>query len=219
MLYHGDLQHLLSAYGYWAVALLVAMESMAIPVPGEAVLLLAAGYAGTSGELDIRLVIAAAAGGAILGDNIGYSLGRTFGYPLVVRFGSWVGLNESRIKLGQYLFLRYGGRVVFFGRFVGLLRVLAAFLAGVNRLPWQRFLAANAAGAIVWAAAVGLVGYSLGHEAHRLSGRAGLAALIIAATVLAAILLLLHRHAAELQAAAERALPGPLPRGPWYPSA
>jgi membrane protein DedA with SNARE-associated domain len=213
MLDHGELQHFVSTYGYWAVGMLVALESMAIPVPGEAVLLLAAGYAGTSQELNLWGVIAAAAGGAILGDNIGYGLGRTFGYRLVLRFGSWVGLGESRIKLGQYLFLRYGGRVVFFGRFVGLLRVLAAFLAGVNRLPWQRFLAANAAGAIVWSLLCGLVGYGLGHGAHELAGSTRLAALLLGAAGVVAALLFLHRHEARLQAAAERALPGPLRPG------
>ena len=83
---------------------------------------------------------------AIVGDNIGYVVGREIGYRLLLRFGPYLGLTEGRIKLGQYLFMKHGGKVVFFGQFVAVLRVLAAFLAGVNRLAWPRFLVANALG-------------------------------------------------------------------------
>jgi len=107
-------------------------------------------------------VIAAAALGAILGDNVGYWLGREFGYPLLLRYGRHVGLTETRIKLGQYLFLRHGGKVVFFGRFIAVLRVLAAFLAGVNRMEWRSFLIANAAGGVLWSLVYGVGAYLFG---------------------------------------------------------
>jgi len=121
-----DLGHLISHYGYPAIAAVVGLESMGIPLPGETMLVLSAIYAGTHSDLHIAGVIAAAALGAIVGDNVGYWVGREFGYPLLVRYGRYVGLTEARIKLGQYMFLRHGGKVVFFGRFFAGLRVLAA---------------------------------------------------------------------------------------------
>ena len=124
---------------------------MGIPLPGETVLVLAALYACTHHDLSIWGVIASAAAGAILGDNIGYWVGREFGYRLLLRYGAYIGISDSRIKLEQYLFLRHGTKVVFFGRFVAQLRILTAFLAGENRMDWRRFLLANAAGGILWA--------------------------------------------------------------------
>src|SRR5438067_208091 len=103
-----ELTHFLTAYGYWAVLLLVAIESTGIPLPGETMLLVAAVYAGTTHRLTIGLVITAAAGGAILGDNLGYWVGREGGYRLLRRFGRYIRIDERRVKLGQYLFRRYG---------------------------------------------------------------------------------------------------------------
>jgi membrane protein DedA with SNARE-associated domain len=105
-------------------------------------------------------VIVSASMGAILGDNVGYWVGREFGYRLLLRYGRYIGLSNTRIKVGQYLFLRYGGKVVFCGRFVAVLRVLAAFLAGTNRMDWQHFLIANAAGSVLWAMIFGLSAFT-----------------------------------------------------------
>ena len=165
-----DVSHAISAYGYWAVGGVIALESMGLPLPGETILIAAAIYAGTTHQLDIGLVILAAIAGAIIGDNIGFILGREVGYRLVSRYGRFVGLNERRIRLGQHLFRRHGGKIVFFGRFITLLRALAAFLAGVNRMSWQRFLVLNAAGGIVWALGYGLSAYWFGQTVQRLSG-------------------------------------------------
>ena len=107
-------------------------------------------------------MIAAAATGSIMGDNAGYWIGRRYAHALLVRYGANVGMSATRIKLGQYLFRQYGGKVVFFGRFVALLRILAAFLAGVNRMPWRAFLVANAAGGVLSAATFGVGGYFFG---------------------------------------------------------
>src|ERR1700730_678195 len=158
----GDLGHLIADYGYAAVGVVVGLESMGIPLPGETMLVLGAIYAGTHSDLHIAGVIGAAALGAILGDNVGYWLGREFGYPLLLRYGRYVGLTETRIKLGQYLFLRHGGKGVFFGRFIAVLRVLAAFLAGVNRMEWKSFLIANAAGGVLWSLVYGVGAYLFG---------------------------------------------------------
>ena len=167
------LSPIIESYGWIAVFVIVAMESAGIPVPGETVLVSAAVFAGTTHRIDIATVIAAAAAGAIIGDNIGYWIGREAGAPLLKRYGALVGLDERRQKLGQYLFMRHGGKIVFFGRFVALLRAFAALLAGVNHLPPSRFFLFNAAGGIVWAMIFGLGGYWLGAAIHRLAGPVG----------------------------------------------
>jgi membrane protein DedA with SNARE-associated domain len=140
----GELQQLVSLHGYWVIGLIVGLESLGLPLPGETILVLAAIYAATEPSLNIWVVIAVAAFGAIIGDNIGYWFGSRYGYALLLRYGERIGMFEPRIKLGQYLFLRHGAKVVFLGRFVALLRILAAFLAGLNRMPWRAFLMANA---------------------------------------------------------------------------
>jgi membrane protein DedA with SNARE-associated domain len=194
-----ELTHFLVAYGYWAVLLFVAIESTGIPFPGETMLLVAASYARETHRLAIPLVIAAAALGAIVGDNLGYWVGREGGYRLLRRYGRYIRLDERKMKLGQYLFRKYGGKVVFFGRFIAILRAWAAFLAGVNWMPWGSFLLYNALGGIIWATFYGLGGYFLGNNLHRLTGpvgthcdRAGLA----------------HHHRVSGLCAAQRATPG-----------
>jgi membrane protein DedA with SNARE-associated domain len=173
-------QHLIGQYGYGAIFVIVMLESAGIPMPGETILVSAAVYAGTRHVLDIRWVIAAAAGGAILGDNIGFWVGREIGERLLEKWGDLVGLDVRKRMLGRYLFARYGGSIVFFGRFVALLRAFAALLAGANGLsPW-RFLIFNAAGGIVWATIFGLGGYLLGASIHRIAGPIGWAMLILA---------------------------------------
>jgi membrane protein DedA with SNARE-associated domain len=207
------LHHLIATHGYWAVGVIAGLESMGIPLPGETILVLAALYAGTHHSLNIWGVIASAAAGAILGDNVGYWIGREFGYRLLLRYGGYIGISNGRIKLGQYLFLRQGVKVVFFGRFVAFLRILAAFLAGVNRMRWQQFLAANAAGAVAWAAIFGLGAYMLGRTLLKLTGPLAVGLLVIALIVIVIALRFVRSHEAELQAEAERALPGPLQTG------
>jgi membrane protein DedA with SNARE-associated domain len=204
------LSSLLATYGYWVVLLFVAIESTGIPFPGETMLVAAAIYAGATHQLALPLVIAAAAGGAILGDNVGFWAGREGGYRLLRRYGRYLRLNDRRLKLGQYLFLRHGGKVVFFGRFVAVLRAWAAFLAGANRMPWRRFLLFNATGGIVWASLFGVGGYVLGDNIHRIAGPAGTVALVLAVVLLAVGLFLVRRNEHRLQEEAERALPGPL---------
>jgi membrane protein DedA with SNARE-associated domain len=144
-------------------------------------LIAAAIYAGTTHQLDIELVILAAIAGAIIGDNIGFILGREVGYRLVTRYGRFIGVTERRMALGQSLFRLHGGKIVFFGRFVALLRALAAFLAGLNRMSWQRFLVLNAAGGIIWALAYGLSAYWFGAVVQHLSGPIAIAFWILGA--------------------------------------
>jgi len=137
------LTSLLTTYGDFAVFACIAIESTGIPFPGETMLLVAAIYAGTTHQLSLPLVIAAAATGAILGDNLGFWAGREGGYRLLRRNARFLRLDERKLKLGLYLFMRHGGKVVFFGRFVAVLRMWAASLSGTNRMGWKRFLLFN----------------------------------------------------------------------------
>ncbi len=205
-----DLLHFLMTYGYWAVLLFVAIESTGIPFPGETMLLFAAIYAGTTHRLSIPLVIAAAASGAILGDNLGYWVGREGGFRLLRRYGSYIRLNERKLKLGLYLFRKHGGKVVFFGRFVAVLRAWAAFLAGTNRMPWPSFLLFNALGGITWATVYGLGGYFLGESIHQLAGPVGTITIVLATFIIIASLVFVWRNEQQLEEKAEKALPGPL---------
>jgi membrane protein DedA with SNARE-associated domain len=204
------LMHLLATYGYLAVLLFVAIESIGIPFPGETMMLVAAIAAGTTHQLSIAWVIVAAAGGAILGDNLGFWVGREGGYRLLRRYGRYIRLEEHRLKLGQYLFLKHGGKVVFFGRFVAVLRAWAAFLAGTNRMRWPRFLLFNAAGGIVWATLYGLGGYLLGNNIHRLVGPVGIVLLALAVLLILVGIVVVRRNEKRLEDEAEQALPGPL---------
>ncbi|MEO8157435.1 MAG: DedA family protein [Betaproteobacteria bacterium] len=201
---------LFSTHGYWVVALIVTLESMGVPLPGETMLVAVAMYVAQSGQMHIVTLIGAAAAGAILGDNIGYLIGREFGYPLLVRYGRYIRLGEARIKLGQYLFLRYGGRIVFLGRFVAAIRTFGALLAGVNCMDWRRFLLANAAGGIVWATLYGLGGYLVGTRIPDLLGPMGFGLFAAAIVALVSFSMFVGRHEKRLQALAEAALPGPL---------
>jgi membrane protein DedA with SNARE-associated domain len=176
---------------------------MGLPLPGETVLVIAALYG-----LSIWGVVAAAATGAILGDNVGYWLGREFGYRLVLSYGRYIGLSAARIKLGQYLFQRHGGKVVFFGRFIAVLRILAAFLAGMNCMGWRRFLLANAAGGLLCAGLFGFAAYTFGKVLLQITGPAAVALGIIGFAAFVGLTLYLRAHEAELEAEAERALPG-----------
>ena len=205
------LQHLLATYGYFAVLAVVGMESLGVPIPGETALVAGAILAG-EGKLNIYGVTAAAAAGATLGGVCGYWIGRELGFPLVYRFGRYVRLDERRLKVGQYLFLRHGGKIVFFGRFVALLRAFASFLAGVNRYSWEKFFLFNAAGGIVWAAIFGTGGFLLGRAFEHYARPVGIAALVgaVIGGVFAARFIRYHEQALEDEA--ERALPGPLVR-------
>src|SRR5271165_3212902 len=201
----------LATYSYFAILAIVGMESAGIPMPGETVLVAAAILAG-EGKLHLYGVIGAAAAGAILGDNCGYWVGREFGFPIAYRYGRYVRLDERRLKLGQYLFMKHGGKIVFFGRFVAILRAFAAFLAGVNRFNWERFFLYNAAGGIVWASIFGSGGYLLGRAFEDYAKPVGIAALALAVIAFFLGARFVRYHERQLEEEAERAFPGPLVR-------
>ena len=199
------LTHLLDTWGYLAVFVFVAIESSGIPFPGETMLVTAAIYA-ASGHLHIQLVIAAAALGAIVGDNLGYWAGREGGRPLLRRYGRYLHLDEAKLKRAEDFFARHGDKTVFLGRFVAVLRAWAAFLAGVNRMPWPKFLVFNAAGGICWAILYGTLGYELGSNLpllHRILRDLGIGSVVLAVAVVA-VLVLLRRRARRFERQASR---------------
>jgi membrane protein DedA with SNARE-associated domain len=204
-----DFSQLIASYGYWAVFVIVALESMGVPIPGETALVSAAVYAGTTQDLGVLQVILAATAGAILGDNIGFWVGRRFGLRLLLRHGHRMGLDERRLKLGQYLFRRYGGKIVFFGRFVALLRTWAALLAGANQMPWRQFFFFNAMGAVAWTTSVGVGGYAFGVSIDRVLGPFGIVLLIAVVVIGFTAVIYLRHHEKRLLAEADLALPGP----------
>ena len=204
------LKQALATYGYLAVFVFVGIESLGIPFPGETMLVTAAIYAGTTGNLSILLVVGSAATGAIVGDNIGFGIGHWGGYRLLVRYGKYIRLDQAKLKVGRYIFHRHGGKVVFFGRFVSVLRTYAAFLAGTNRMRWWRFLVYNAAGGIVWATLYGAGAYFLGRQIEKLSGPVGIGLAVAAALVIIAAFFIVRRSEYRLEERAEEEFPEPL---------
>lgn len=202
--------HLIHVYGLVTVAAIVGLECAGVPLPGETALLAAAIYAGTKHDLNIVAVILTTAGAATVGRMIGYVIGREYGYWVLLRYGGYVGMTERRIKLGQYLFLRYGGMIVFVAQFVPVLRTFAGLFAGGNMMPWRNFLLANALGSCIWAVLYGYAAYMLGRQFERLE--APLVIFLVVVTVAGFIFggRFIHRHEAQLSAEAERAMPGPL---------
>ena len=169
---------LIDAHRHWAMLLLfvlLALESFGLPVPGETALIACAVLA-SQGSLSITWVIALAAAAAIIGDNLGYWAARKGGRPLLERHRLTRRYADRYLPRGERFFAKHGGKTVFLGRFVAVLRVTAAWVAGLSHMHWWRFLAWNAAGGIVWALVVGLVAYRLGDAAAAALNRYGLVA-------------------------------------------
>ena len=201
---------LIQAYGLWVLFIVVTLESMGVPMPGETALVTTALYAGSTHQIDIISVVLVAATGAIIGDNMGYLIGRSIQLRLLVRYGRYIRLDQPRLKVGQYLFRRHGGKIVFFGRFVAFLRTFAAVLAGANRMPWPHFLLMNALGGLCWASIFGGGAYLFGEQITRVAGPVSFLLLVVAIGLVAAGIVFFRRHERELEQRAEAALPGPL---------
>jgi membrane protein DedA with SNARE-associated domain len=206
-----NVNHLLEQYGYVAVFVLVGAESLGVPVPGETILIAAAVYASTTRHLSVWAIFAVAAAAAIVGDNIGFWIGDKGGYRLLRRYGRYLRADATKVKIGRLLFDRHGGKVVFFGRFVSVLRTYAALLAGTLKMSWRRFLAFNAAGGIFWAAIYSLVPYEAGTAINTASHTLDIGLAAIAVAVIIAAIVIVRRKAHQLAGAAEAAYPGPLP--------
>jgi membrane-associated protein len=170
--------------GYAAVFALIAVETMGIPVPGETALIAAALLA-HDGEMSIVVLVAVAAAAAIIGDNVGFAIGRHGGRRLFLRPGPFYDHRLRIIEHGEPFFEKHGPKAVFLGRWVAGLRIASAWLAGMNKMSWPTFLFWNALGGIVWAAGVGFAVYALGDVAEKIISVAGpvAAGLTVAAIV------------------------------------
>jgi membrane protein DedA with SNARE-associated domain len=204
---------LLHAYGNVVLGVVVGLESVGLPVPGETLLIAAAVYAATTHQLNIAFVILSAAAGAIVGQMAGYAIGWGVGFRLLRRYGRYIGLTDRRLAFGRALFRRHGVKVVLAARFIVLLRTLAALLAGANRMPRGRFMAANIAGSVVWSSLYGFGAYMLGHEAKYVAGPVAIGICVfVAGALVVAGLYMRHREHQLLtqQARAGRRVTSPL---------
>lgn len=179
--------------GYLVLAALVGAESTGVPVPGETALI-AAGLLAHQGRFQISLVIIVAAGSAIVGDNIGYLIGRTGGRSLLQRPGFLERHRRRVLEKGEPFFERHGPKAVFLGRWVAGLRIAAAWLAGINRMHWPTFLFWNALGGIAWATSVGLAAYYFGPAVEQIFKIAGLGGIAVAVLIAAVYLLWRRSH-------------------------
>jgi membrane protein DedA with SNARE-associated domain len=197
--FHHALEPWVAAYGSVAVAVLILLESLGLPLPGETALVSAAIYAGTTHQIDIFVLIASAALGAIVGGVLGYWIGRRAGYPTILRHGSRIGLTERRLLAGRWLFARHGGKIVVFGRFFAILRALAALLAGVTMMDWRRFIAFQTAASILWAIIYGGGAYIFGKQMEHVAGPVGVVIGVAVVIGIIVIALLFHRHGDRLE--------------------
>ena len=193
--YTGGMTSQLLAHGLILLFALVAIESAGVPLPGETALV-AAGILAERGHYSLVVVVCVAAAAAIVGDNVGYWIGRKGGRALLGRTPFVRDYFDRALPPSERFFARHGGKTVFLGRFVAFLRVTAAWLAGISRMPWWRFLLWNAAGGIVWATLVAVVAYKFGGAAADAISRYGFAgaAVVVALLVLGYIVLRVWRN-------------------------
>jgi len=194
--------HFIEHYGLFFLFGIVCLESAGLWLPGETALIAAAVYA-SKGSLSITGVIVVAAAGAIIGDNIGYWIGREGGRRLLARYALLQRFSERVLPAGERFFARHGGKAVFLARFFGGVRVTGAWMAGITRMRWWRFLGWNAAGGIVWAVAVGLIAFFAGKAAADALARYGIYAAIGGAVAFVLLIAALHvwrRRVAEGEA-------------------
>jgi membrane protein DedA with SNARE-associated domain len=170
--------HVPANLGYLAIFLIVGGESAGLPIPGETSILVGGALA-ASGDLDLPLVWVFAAAGAIIGDNIGYVIGRFFLRRVLTGSGRFAHRLERSVARSEVYFRRHGGKTVFFGRWLPVLRVTAAWMAGASHMQWRRFAVFNALGGIGWAISISSLGYFAGKSADSVVGVLGILALVI----------------------------------------
>jgi membrane protein DedA with SNARE-associated domain/membrane-associated phospholipid phosphatase len=177
---------LIEQYGYLVVFFGVMLESTGVPLPGETILI-ASGVLAQRGHLDVGDAIVFGILGAVVGDQIGYWVGREGGRPFVLRWGRYVRITPERLSRAEAFFARHGGKAVFLARFFAGLRVFGALVAGISRMRWSIFAFYNALGGAVWATAVVLVGYFLGSSLGLVQQWLGRATLLLAVLVAVAV--------------------------------
>lgn len=192
---HHFLIELLHTYGYWALAILIALEGLGLPLPGETLLIGGALVAVHTQRIDINIVVLVAALGSFVGQLAGYAVGGTLGYRLLRRYGARIGLTAPRLAVGRLLFRRHGVKVIIGSRFVALLRQVAGLVAGATRMPWPRFLAANAVGSVLWAVAFGYGAAWLGDTLKRVAGPVAVAlGVLLVIAIIGGVLFVRHQE-------------------------
>src|SRR5262249_6287236 len=198
-----EMAEFVSNYGIWVVAAFIALESVGIPLPAEAALIAAGFFSARTHGLDILSLLAAPIAAAIAGEIVGFWIGRRFGHRLLMRYGTRLGMTEGRIRIGQWLFLRYGGRFVFVARFLAFLRNIAALLAGTHAMAPPKFYFASATAAAAWIVCYGLAAYSFGEAFADVASPAAVCLGIAAAMIVVAAPALMLRYEKHLLAKAE----------------
>lgn len=187
--------HLIEQYGFLLILLGVMLESTGIPLPGETILI-AAGILVQRGTLGFWEVVLFGVLGAVMGDQLGYWIGRKGGRPFILKWGRYVRITPDRLSGAERFFARHGGKAVFLARFFSGLRIFGALVAGVSRMHWRTFFFYNALGSVVWTTAVVLIGYLLGGSLKVVERWTGQATLLLGALgVLAVLLYLSYRWA------------------------
>ena len=197
------LSTLVAHYGYDVVFAALFLASAGAPLPAAELLIAAAIYAAHTHRLSIAELTFGGIAMAITGGAAGYGIGLWLGVAGLRRHGGAVGLGPARQRLGRYLFLAHGGKIVFFIRFIALIGPFGGVLAGVNRMPWGRFLAFNALGAAAWVSVMAMGGYLFGAFFASAGGPIGFTALALAVCVAIAAVIYVHRQGATLQAKAD----------------
>jgi membrane protein DedA with SNARE-associated domain len=188
-----SLAPLLDHWGYAAVGFLLFVEDFGVPAPGETVLIAASVYAG-AGRLNIVAVALIGFTAAVLGDNVGYLIGRLGGRPLVLRFGRYVRLTEERLDKAESFFTRHGGKIVVVARFIEGLRQANGIIAGLTRMHWAKFALFNALGAALWVATWCTIGYTAGDHVTTIYNWIQRFALYFLAAAVLAVVFLIVRH-------------------------
>jgi membrane protein DedA with SNARE-associated domain len=204
------LEPTLDHLGYAAVAGLIVLEDFGVPVPGESVLILAAVYAG-AGRLNIVLVALLGFLAAVLGDNIGYAIGRFGGRRLIDRYGRYILLTRERVDRATAFFARHGGWIIIVARFIEGFRQANGIIAGISAFPWVRFLALNAIGAALWVGVWTSVGYLSGSHINAVYDAGTRYAVYVAIAIGA--LLLAHLARRSVMRRGRRAQPDPTRTG------
>ncbi|RMF24892.1 MAG: DedA family protein [Cyanobacteria bacterium J083] len=156
-----NIQELAHTYGYWLVFLGIALENTGIPLPGETIIIVG-GFLAGSGELNYWLVLVTAIAGAVLGDNLGYWLGKVSGWQAIVKLSKFFGIPTDKLEEAREKFSNNAAKAVFFGRFITILRIFAGPLAGIAQMPYRQFLLCNLGGAAVWALTIVSLSFFLG---------------------------------------------------------
>jgi membrane protein DedA with SNARE-associated domain len=193
------------------VVVVLGLEAFGIPIPGETVLIAAGTYAGTHHKLSVWLIWLLGFVAVEVGSTAGYWVGVKGGYRLLRRYGRYIRMNEPEVKVGRYVFDRYGAPVVGFGRYVAVLRTYAAFLAGTNRMNPVKFQIFNVIGAVAWTGTWSLLSYYVGNSLKKASKPVDYAVAAAAVVLVVVAVLFIRSRAKRLEEVAERAYPGPLP--------